>query len=223
MKLVDYIKGLMGKKPKEDIKETVMESKTVSPIIENFKAAQHIHRFDRTHFFKTVREAFVRLNQTQVDALNKLLDCMEQDASISDMRHFAYMMATVKHETADTYLPIREYGKGRGRAYSKVINGQVYYGRGYVQLTWYDNYKTMGSELEVDLIHKPDLALDQEVAYKVMSLGMRKGLFTGKSLNSYINTSVVDYVGARRIINGTDKARLIAGYAVVFEKALRAT
>src|SRR6185312_11282560 len=31
-----------------------------------------------------------------------------------------------------------------------------------------------------------------------------------------------DYVGARRIINGTDKASLIAGYAKAFETALKA-
>jgi putative chitinase len=40
------------------------------------------------------------------------------------------------------------------------------------------------------------------------------GMFTGKKLSDYIKPGKApDYVGARAIINGTDKAKLIAGYA----------
>jgi hypothetical protein len=53
-----------------------------------------------------------------------------------------------------------------------------------------------------------------------MSYGMRNGIFTGKKLNTYINGTTCDYINARRIINGTDKASLIKGYAVNFEACL---
>jgi hypothetical protein len=50
---------------------------------------------------------------------------------------------------------------------------------------------------------------------------MTKGLFTGKKLNDYINNTKTDYVNARKIINGLDRANLIASYAKVFETALK--
>ena len=60
-----------------------------------------------------------------------------------------------------------------------------------------------------------------EYAINIMLEGMKQGWFTGRKLSDYIYQSKKDYVSARRIINGTDKANLIAGYADTFEKALR--
>ena len=39
-------------------------------------------------------------------------------------------------------------------------------------------------------------------------------------MSDYVNDKKKDYVGARRVINGTDKANLIAGYAKTFEQIL---
>jgi hypothetical protein len=55
-----------------------------------------------------------------------------------------------------------------------------------------------------------------------MSYGMRNGSFTGKKLSDYISGTTADYVNARRIINGTDRAELIAGYATRLEPMLNA-
>ena len=63
--------------------------------------------------------------------------------------------------------------------------------------------------------------MNKNHAVKIMVQGMKDGWFTGKKLSDYINQSQKDYVGARRIINGTDKDKLISGYAETFEKALR--
>jgi hypothetical protein len=49
-----------------------------------------------------------------------------------------------------------------------------------------------------------------------MFAGMRKGIFTGKKFADYFSANKTDWVNARRIINGTDKARLIAEYAQDF-------
>lgn len=180
---------------------------------------------NREAFFKGYREEFGRLSQAQVDALNNLLDSIEGDDEITDLRDVAYILATIKHETANTFEPIEEYGKGRGRKYGVTDpeTGQKYYGRGYVQLTWRKNYQIFADLLDVDLVANPELALDPETAWKITSIGMRKGLFTGKKLATYINNLRCDYVGARRIINGTDKASLIAGYAQAFESLLSAS
>jgi hypothetical protein len=72
----------------------------------------------------------------------------------------------------------------------------------------------------LDLVNNPALALQPGTAYKIMSLGMTRGLFTGKKLPDYLNDEKADYVDARRIINGLDRAELIAGYSEKFEKIL---
>lgn len=142
--------------------------------------------------------------------------------SAHHLRQAAYMLATAKHETANTFAPIEEYGRGKGLPYGKPDpeNGHVYFGRGYVQLTWARNYRTMGKALGLPLYAQPDLALKYDVAYKIMSYGMTHGAFTGVALRRYINEGKTDYQNARKIINGTDKADLIAGYATAIEQML---
>lgn len=179
--------------------------------------------------FKSYRKEFGTIATTQkAQAIENLLNMIEADLnnwfSNVGIRQMAYMLATVKHETADTYEPITEYGKGKGKKYgiADKATGQVYYGRGYVQLTWKENYEKFANLLNLDLVYSPDLAKESETAYKIMSLGMRQGLFTGKKLSDYIAEDKCDYTNARRIINGTDRAALIAGYAQKFEKCLLA-
>ena len=86
--------------------------------------------------------------------------------------------------------------------------------------SWKRNYQKFGDLLGLDLVNDPGLALQPGTAYKVLSLGMTRGLFTGKKLADYINDEESDFVEARRIINGLDRARLIAGYAAKFERML---
>jgi hypothetical protein len=181
---------------------------------------------DRTRYFSAHRKAFGRLDQAQVQAIESLLGDLEADAELTDLRHAAYMLATAWHETDKTMRPIREYGRGRGKRYGKPgpHGGQIPYGRGYVQLTWGTNYERADRELGLGgaLIRNYDLAMDPAIAYRILSAGMREGWFTGRRLSHYILGRKADYIGARRIINGTDRAALIAEYARGFEGALRA-
>lgn len=142
--------------------------------------------------------------------------------SAHHLRQAAYMLATAKHETANTFAPIEEYGRGKGRPYGKPDpkTGHAYYGRGYVQLTWSKNYQTVGKALGLPLYAKPELALKYDVAYKIMSYGMTHGTFTGVALSSYITEQKTDYPNARKIINSLDRAELIAGYATAIEQML---
>jgi hypothetical protein len=83
-----------------------------------------------------------------------------------------------------------------------------------VQLTWRDNYAKYGLE------KTPDKALEWESSLFVLFDGMIKGLFTGKKLDDYINDNKRDYINARRIINGTDRAKEIAQIADAYRTAL---
>jgi hypothetical protein len=122
-------------------------------------------------------------------------------------------LATTYHETAHTMQPIEEIGRGRGRPYGNT----PYYGRGFVQLTWEDNYRKMGNLLNVDLLNNPEKAMDMKIATQIMFEGMIQGSFTnGKHyLAKYFN-ELSDWYNARRIINGSDRAALIADYGRAF-------
>lgn len=128
----------------------------------------------------------------------------------------AYLLATAYHECHNPaypmkrLTPMKEFG---GEHYLKSKAYYPYYGRGFVQLTWKTNYEKAGKRLGIDLIRKPDLALDPAYAANIMVYGMKHGAFTGKKLSDYINTREVDFLQARRIINGMDKSKLIADYA----------
>jgi hypothetical protein len=178
--------------------------------------------FAPQQFFAEYRDNFGSPSPRQADGLNDLLREMGADTAIHDIRWFAYMMATAYHETAHTFQPVEEIGKGRGRPYGipDPKTGQIYYGRGLVQLTWKRNYQKFTDLLGLDLVDHPALALVPATAYKIMSLGMTEGLFTSKKLADYLNDEKSDYVDARRTINGLDRAHLIAGYAEKFQQVL---
>ena len=173
-----------------------------------------MNKIDRDKFFFLYSNQY-KLTDEKRSSIEQILSFLEADERVTDFRHAAYMLATVKRECGDEWKPIREYSRGKGLKYGKPdpVTGKVYYGRGYVQLTWKDNYKTMGDVLKVDLVNNPDLALDAKIAYRIMSYGMRNGSFTGVGLKRYIHDDVCDFKNARRIINGTDVADLIAGFA----------
>jgi len=190
----------------------------------------------RKVFFGGLRAAWGPLKQPQVSGLEDLLGRLEDDAEVTDIRHAAYMLATVKHECADTWAPIIERGApayfdkyepgtrlGLQLGNREKGDGIRYKGRGYVQITGRANYAKLGELLGIGdaLVKSPLLALDPGIAYRIMSVGMRRGAFTGRKLSHYINAQGCDYINARRIINGTDCAEKIAGYAAVFEEILR--
>lgn len=186
---------------------------------------------NRDKFFYSIRQSLFKpgLKQKQVEGINAILDIWEA-RGLTDLRWLAYMLATTYHETAKTMQPIEEYGKGKGYRYGKKIKrsgipytlpDKIYYGRGYVQLTWYENYETMGRLLGINLLQNPELALHPNFAAQIMFEGMTMGNshfgdFTGKSLENYFNDKKEDWVNARKIINGLDKAELIAGYGKKF-------
>lgn len=172
------------------------------------------------------------LNQTSRAGIQQLLNFTLSDSDISrDRRYLSYLLATVRHECGNRWLPIEETGRGVGKPYGAshwvadtdgVARQVVYYGRGYVQITWENNYLLLGNKvgLEDKLVIHPELALEPQTAYNIASVGMRQGLFTGVSLSHFIHDDVCDYVNARKIINGLDQAEKIAGYAQLFEKIL---
>lgn len=204
----------------------------IAGLLKNDPVATKLQQLDPAGVLDMTEYSFGALSPAQREGLGALLGRIAGEAGL-DLRWAAYMLATVKHECAGTWQPIEEYGKGAGRAYGQPVtvlddNGQqfsnCYYGRGFVQLTWRENYLAMGEAIGMGRaleIH-PEQALLPDVAYRIMLAGMRCGTFTGRKLADYFTPQRTDYSNARRIINGLDRAELIAGYAQRFETMLLA-
>lgn len=131
----------------------------------------------------------------------------------------AYVLATTYWETARTMKPVREYG---GESYLRSKPYYPFVGMGYVQLTWRKNYEDWSRRLGVDFVADPKKLLEPQHAVRVLVDGMRLGTFTGKKLADYITLSASDFAGARRIVNGTDKAASIAAIARDYDASLKA-
>jgi predicted chitinase len=190
-------------------------------------------------FFDNLRDGLLgpTLSGEEVSGCNAVLAAMEG----SPLAYTAYALATTYHETASTMQPVKEYGGPTyftrmydptgARPKLAVANGNTcagdgprFCGRGYVQLTWKNNYKRAGDKCGVDLVANPDKAMEPAIAAKIMRLGMAEGWFTGKKLSDYLpikgRAERGHYSNARRIINGLDKASQIADHAKKFEDAL---
>lgn len=170
-------------------------------------------------------ELFPTMTQSQFDGIQMTLTCAAGQLPLS---WCAYTLATEYHETAKTMEAVREGLNVSDAWRRKNLRYYPWYGRGEVQLTWEKNYRFATQRLrelgheEVDLIANPDQALDPKISTLIMLNGMLEGWFTGKKLRDYLpnNPTREQYRNARRIINGTDRADLVAGYAMEFEKAL---
>lgn len=176
-------------------------------------------------------ELFPTMSKSQFDGIEMTLKC---SAGKLPLTWCAYVLASEYHETAKRMQPVKEGLNVSDEWRRKNLKYYPWYGRGGIQLTWERNYKFATERLrelgykdskgnEIDLIANPDQALDPLVSTLVTVIGMLEGWFTGKKLRDYIPAvaSKDNYEHARRIVNGTDRAALIAGYAVEFEHALK--
>jgi putative chitinase len=171
---------------------------------------------------------------TDNGGLENLLNRLQEDDQWKNLNEIAYVIATIKWETMNTFAPIHEVGSlsyfdkyepgtviGDELGNIAAGDGFLYRGRGYVQITGRENYSHIGSLLGVDLVNTPGLALDPAIAYKIAANGMRDGWFTGRRLSQYMPADrSPDYINARRIINGLDHAADIAAFAQRFATVL---
>jgi putative chitinase len=193
-----------------------------------------------TKFFELMRTGLLgpELTQGEVNGCNAIMAAMEG----TPVSWCAYALATAYRETASTMQPIKEYGGDSYFTRMYDINGArpklaaaegnihpgdgiKFCGRGYVQLTWRANYTKAGGKVGCDLVNYPELAMNPDIAAKIMRVGMQEGWFTGKAFRDYLpldgsRANRNQYMLARKIINGQDHALEIADHAIEFETAL---
>jgi putative chitinase len=186
-------------------------------------------KFDRKVFFTYVRRSPFggKLSQEQVDGMNDMLDWFEK-STVEDVRWVARVFAEVHHETGALMIPVREtfasstrqaiarlndaFNKGRMKNVRTRYWLDGWFGRGRIQVTHRDNYVYAQEKTGLQLVSNPDLLLLSKNDVRVSLPGTIEGWWTrGKhSMSDYFNETTDDPVGARRIVNGTDKAKHIA-------------
>lgn len=132
----------------------------------------------------------------------------------------AYILATAYWETAKTMKPVREAFWLSEQWRKDNLRYYPFYGRGYVQITWRENYEKAGRKLGRNLVDNHDAVMEPEVASEILVRGCMEGWFTGKSIPDYIDDEHVDFWNARRVVNGTDRADEIARLAKDYNDAL---
>ena len=209
-----------------------------------FKAPQTKVKYDHVVFRSKLPDINEGpLKPTYMDGGKRVLE--HADTLHLTKHQVAYVLATVYHETAYWMCPIREgawrYGPNYtdANAVAAVTNavakglirknyalrdtrtGKSYYGRGLVQITWYDEYLQMGQLLGIDLVKDPDKALEWPIALDILFTGMIKGTFRNGHKLSDIQ-SADDWYAARGIINGDTKknGNKIAAIAAAYYAAI---
>ncbi|MDR6815275.1 hypothetical protein J2X76_000429 [Neorhizobium sp. 2083] len=200
-------------------------------------------QLDHRVFFDLVRTKLFggRLTSGQVEGLTAILDGWSARAAQGGNDPLAYVLATAFHETAATMQPVREtlaasdrtaiarleqafaagkLGSVRMPYWRPDENGRSWLGRGLVQLTHRRNYEAMSEITGIDLLTDPGRAMEMPVSVAILIEGMRRGSFTGRKLDDYFGPGRADWTGARKIINGNDRAELVARHARVFAQAL---
>jgi predicted chitinase len=173
---------------------------------------------------QAVQDTHGKLNPTQARRLGIIHHALRK-FEITDKRHIAYIVQTAWHESMGLMRLTEIRAKKSRQPVLWALQNRYwhtgYWGRGFIQVTWKENYSKLGKLLGLDLVRNPDHLLDEHVAAEALVLGMELGLYTTRKLNDYFNDHRTDWVNARRIVNGLDVAEAIAydAYAL-YERVL---
>ena len=179
------------------------------------------------NFIKEISVQFKQnLSAAQKASIKNVIDYFYADGN-TNIEFLLYILATNKWETGHKWVPVIEK-KASATKQPEVWKWQKRYwftnfmGRGKVQITWRDNYaeftpivnaalkKHYPTKPPVDLVNRPDEALDDIVSTIIMVEGMLQGLFRfdkvkkkSIKLSDFYNpnTKIFDALGARRVVN----------------------
>lgn len=199
--------GLIGPKTRNAFAELVQDIGNGHPSVVSDAVIDHLKKKA-----KRLRTIFAMPADSKDDVKDSIA-AMFRFIGLGLKAQIAYGLATAQWETGHTFEPVKEAYWLSEKWRRDNFRYYPYYGRGYVQLTWENNYKVYSSILGLDLVGDPDLALRHDASLFTIAHGMKIGTFTGRKLEDYVSKGKTDFLEARRVINGTDKQKEIADLA----------
>lgn len=179
-------------------------------------------------FYDTARLTLFagKLSQVQFSRLSVLLEAAASYDDVTPAR-LAYILATAHWET-DRFNAMEEYASGaayEGRSDLGNVqpgDGVRFKGRGFPHLTGRRNYEWGSVTSGFDLVADPSLASDPAISASLLVIGQLTGYFTGVGLGKFINDHRIDFINARKVHNGLDRAETVADIAERYLGAIRA-
>jgi Chitinase class I len=214
-----------------------------------FESCKTLTNYDMDPTGKIIPRGNFNLKPNQIQSIDLIIDTWESQND-NELKRLAYIIATARRETINTFEPIREAPKCRTEeCREKVIgellkrraekksrpvpenyakkaeNGQRYYGRGFVQMTHDYNYREADKRLVTGnlLYNSPDKALDKEIATKILVRSILEGWFGNrKPLSQYLNENESNWDKARDNVSPNSPNKSItAAYAQEFYGCLK--
>jgi putative chitinase len=215
-----------------------------------FESCKTLHRYESEPYATTARRVGTRrLDERMKAGVSSLLDSWQRVGDANRER-LAYVLATARRESRDSFQPLREAPRcgdsevcrekaiGRHLQYTAAKRGRSpkqnyalpdkdglrFYGRGFVQLTHRSNYQYAARQTGHPLVSEPDKALEPAVAAEILIRGMLEGWYGKhrKPLSAYLNEQQLDWINARNTVNPESPHKAItAEYAKDFLRCLR--
>ena len=193
---------------------TISSSSPPSPTVQLGSSTLNIDAIVRSIPYPTIR-SFARRSVPLI-----LQEC--NNSGVTNLPQIAYILATAEHEShlgewMEEFASGWDYEWWSELGNDQAGDGPRFKGRGFVQLTGRRNYTDWKTKLGIDIVSQPERVMEPEIAAKILVQGMRGGTFTGVNLDAHIGE---DFVSARQIINGSDRASQIAAIADEYLKVL---
>lgn len=143
--------------------------------------------------------AVLRVPKENVDAYVPLIEEALIEQGINTPLVQVAALGTVKVETG-RFSPLQELRASPNRqpelyAAQNRYWSSGYFGRGFIQLTWEQNYRDYGKALGLDLLGQPDLAKDPKVAARVLALYFKR-------MHVDAAAEAQDWTKVRKLVNG---------------------
>ena len=138
------------------------------------------------------------LQRRQRDAIEQILRLWDRSPDLTDDRWLAYMLAVVDYESGA--VPSREAGCLTEKCTLRLrqqlgllkpeLNGNHYYGRGFIQLSSPDNYRRVAEITGEPIYDQPDLLLAPDVSARVLFAWMTDPrLFPNNTLDKFSSST----------------------------------
>lgn len=133
------------------------------------------------------------------------------EEGILDSNVLAYALATVEHETDETFAPIEELGGTVNARRFGYEGGANYFGRGFIQITHLRNYRQIGRRIGLgdQLVKTPELALKPEIAAKILA-----AFFKDNNVANLASQGL--FIAARKPVNPDINGYSIASLALKY-------